>query len=277
MIAWMREHRPEVAEGRVMPVLSDETHLPLDDGLADLVVMVNLHHELADPASTYAEARRVLRPGGQVLLVDWAPIETPKGPPQQVRASAEELAGLLSAAGFVDVTVHPPLPWHSMLTARVPRDDDPEEARARAAFLASHPGYGDAVRLDEMRETEYGRLDRLGHVYLDYTGGGLYAVSQLRRHLELLADDVLGQPALAQSDVACEHAARRRGACRGARVLPRVAAGIRRRLHVEREWRPEARGRVVSVRSRRPLPAHATTTTTRSTGYVSSPAAGAPR
>ena len=34
--------------------------------------------------------------------------------------------------------------------------------------------------IDELRERDYGRLDRLGQVYLDYTGGGLYAESQLR-------------------------------------------------------------------------------------------------
>lgn len=144
MIEWMREHRPEVTVGRVVPVLSDETHVPLDDGLADLVVMINLHHELADPASTYAEARRVLRPGGQVLLVDWAPIETPKGPPQQVRASAEDLAGRLAAAGFMAVTVHPPLPWHSLLTARAPGGGR-EEAEA----------YVSATRLDGARVCRY--------------------------------------------------------------------------------------------------------------------------
>ena len=47
---------------------------------------------------------------------------------------------------------------------------------------------------DSMRKTDYSRLDRLGHVYLDYTGGGLYAESQLRRHHELLAGGVLGNP-----------------------------------------------------------------------------------
>jgi len=47
---------------------------------------------------------------------------------------------------------------------------------------------------DELRAAEYSRLDRLGHVYLDYTGGGLYAESQLREHHAALADDVLGNP-----------------------------------------------------------------------------------
>jgi molybdenum cofactor sulfurtransferase len=64
---------------------------------------------------------------------------------------------------------------------------------ALATFLAENPGY-DTNSVDELRRREYGRLDRLGHVYLDYTGGGLYAESQIREHLDLLSDSVLGNP-----------------------------------------------------------------------------------
>ena len=70
----------------------------------------------------------------------------------------------------------------------------PDAAGAFAAFLASEPGYLDTGVLDELRESDYGRLDRLGHVYLDYTGGGLYAASQIRRHMAMLEDHVLGNP-----------------------------------------------------------------------------------
>ena len=37
-------------------------------------------------------------------------------------------------------------------------------------------------------------LDATGHIYLDYTGGGLYAESRLARHRELLAGAVFGNP-----------------------------------------------------------------------------------
>lgn len=65
---------------------------------------------------------------------------------------------------------------------------------AYRAFLESHLGYQPGSRLDALRSADYERLDRLGHVYLDYTGGGLYAASQVRRHQELLLERVLGNP-----------------------------------------------------------------------------------
>jgi selenocysteine lyase/cysteine desulfurase len=62
------------------------------------------------------------------------------------------------------------------------------------AVQIMYPEYGDTRALDELRGREYSRLDRLGQVYLDYTGGGLYAESQVRRHAELLAENVFGNP-----------------------------------------------------------------------------------
>ena len=65
---------------------------------------------------------------------------------------------------------------------------------AYRAFLDAHPAYVDTARLDDLRATDYERLDRLGEVYLDYTGGGLYAMSQVRAHHDRLRDGVFGNP-----------------------------------------------------------------------------------
>lgn len=62
------------------------------------------------------------------------------------------------------------------------------------AFLKSHPAYPTTHIIDDLRATEYARLDAGGHIYLDYTGGGLYAESQLRRHNRLLTEHVFGNP-----------------------------------------------------------------------------------
>lgn len=62
------------------------------------------------------------------------------------------------------------------------------------SFLKSYPSYPTTHLLDDLRATEYARLDAAGHIYLDYTGGGLYAESQLRRHSKLLAENVFGNP-----------------------------------------------------------------------------------
>ncbi len=47
---------------------------------------------------------------------------------------------------------------------------------------------------EEVRKVDFNRLDTQGHVYLDYTGGGLYAQAQLDRHHALLKKEVFGNP-----------------------------------------------------------------------------------
>jgi selenocysteine lyase/cysteine desulfurase len=64
-------------------------------------------------------------------------------------------------------------------------------ALAEAAVPAAHPCFDG---LEELRATEYGRLDATGNVYLDYTGGGLYAESQVEEHMRMLRDHVYGNP-----------------------------------------------------------------------------------
>ncbi len=61
---------------------------------------------------------------------------------------------------------------------------------ALAGFERRYPAYAGTAVLDGMRARDYTRLDATGHVYLDYTGGGLYAESQLARHRDLLAGAV---------------------------------------------------------------------------------------
>ena len=61
-------------------------------------------------------------------------------------------------------------------------------------FLAAYPAYKNTEKLDALRADDYSRLDKLGHVYLDYTGGGLYAESQVKTHQVILRDNVFGNP-----------------------------------------------------------------------------------
>ncbi len=63
-----------------------------------------------------------------------------------------------------------------------------------ATFLQKYPTYANTHQIDELRANDYGRLDRTGQVYLDYTGGGLYADSQVRKHQEILLAGVFGNP-----------------------------------------------------------------------------------
>lgn len=64
----------------------------------------------------------------------------------------------------------------------------------RTRFLEQFPQYADTASLDALRKAQYQRLDAQDQVYLDYTGGGLHASSQVMAHADMLSDHVLGNP-----------------------------------------------------------------------------------
>jgi len=65
---------------------------------------------------------------------------------------------------------------------------------AYTCFLQKYPAFSRTQPLDELRQSEYARLDRQGQIYLDYTGGGLYSDRQVQAHLDLLQNNVFGNP-----------------------------------------------------------------------------------
>lgn len=68
------------------------------------------------------------------------------------------------------------------------------EEAAYERFLEAYPDYRHTTVLDEVRARDFHRLDEQQLVYLDYTGAGLYATSQIRRHSDLLAAGIFGNP-----------------------------------------------------------------------------------
>ena len=66
--------------------------------------------------------------------------------------------------------------------------------QALAAFKKYYPSFESTHRLDNLRASEYARLEKHNQIYLDYTGGGLYAASQLHQHMALLEEGIFGNP-----------------------------------------------------------------------------------
>jgi ubiquinone/menaquinone biosynthesis C-methylase UbiE len=102
---------------------ADATELPLDDGQAHGYRADKVYHVLADPHAALAEARRVLVPGGRIVLVgqDWDTIVIDSDQPELTRRIVHARAdtvphpriarahrNLLLDAGFhdVDIEVH---------------------------------------------------------------------------------------------------------------------------------------------------------------------------
>ncbi len=117
MIEWMNANIiPE--NPSIETVLLESEILPLDDSTADLVFMINLHHELDNPDATLKESFRLLKPEGKILIIDWKKQEMPEGPPAEHRISEQTIAGQLEKAGFSGIAIDTTLEKHYLITAR---------------------------------------------------------------------------------------------------------------------------------------------------------------
>ena len=98
---------PELAE-RVEVVQTDENRVPVEDGSADRVVMVDVLHHLWDQPDALAEVVRLLRPGGLFVVVDWGDKERPIGPPLGHVLGLAAVRDIISSMGLDEVEAHEP-------------------------------------------------------------------------------------------------------------------------------------------------------------------------
>jgi ubiquinone/menaquinone biosynthesis C-methylase UbiE len=115
MLGWMNDNLPAVSEGTVIPVKMAESSVPLPDSVADLVYMINLHHELDEPLRILEESWRLLRRGGKLAVIDWKKQETPEGPPIEIRVTEETIESQMRKSGFTNVGKYAVLPYHHFL------------------------------------------------------------------------------------------------------------------------------------------------------------------
>jgi ubiquinone/menaquinone biosynthesis C-methylase UbiE len=101
MLETLRQRTLEVGVGNLRIVPSEEQVVPLADASVDRAFLVDVLHEAEDPAALAAEVARVLRRGGEAVVVDWVEGEGPPGPPAAERLGLARVRELLTGVGLV--------------------------------------------------------------------------------------------------------------------------------------------------------------------------------
>ena len=86
MLALLHDKPVQPGAAVIARVLGSAIQTGLPGGAFDLVFLGNVWHELDDLDTVIAEARRLLRPGGRIAILDWrSDVTQPPGPPLEHR------------------------------------------------------------------------------------------------------------------------------------------------------------------------------------------------
>jgi len=70
------------------------------DSCADIVFFGIVLHDFSDPNKVLSNAKRMLKPSGRLIDLDWKKEPMRLGPPLQIRFSKEKASNLIETAGF---------------------------------------------------------------------------------------------------------------------------------------------------------------------------------
>ena len=108
--------RDQLSNVEVILGSEDDPRLPA--GALDLILMVDVYHELARPQTMLRALKRVLRPGGRLVLIEFRK-ESPDVPiREEHKMSVAEARAELEAEGYKFDKVIDVLPWQHILVFR---------------------------------------------------------------------------------------------------------------------------------------------------------------
>jgi ubiquinone/menaquinone biosynthesis C-methylase UbiE len=91
----------------------------LCDACADIVFFGIVLHDFREPAKVLRNARRMLKPTGRLVDLDWKKEAMELGPPLHIRFSEKEAARLIEETGFKVETIKESRLYHYLIVAKL--------------------------------------------------------------------------------------------------------------------------------------------------------------
>jgi ubiquinone/menaquinone biosynthesis C-methylase UbiE len=115
MLEAIRQRASAMKVSNVEEVKASETNPKLPSNGVDIVLMVDVYHELAYPFEVMTKVSEALRPGGRVVFVEYRK-EDPQVPIKEVhKMSVEQLDKEMSMVGLVRASTVETLPWQHIV------------------------------------------------------------------------------------------------------------------------------------------------------------------
>jgi ubiquinone/menaquinone biosynthesis C-methylase UbiE len=120
MLDKLRERAAAADLANIVTVLGSEADPKLPAGKLDLVVMVDVYHELSRPQRMLEGIRQSLKPGGRLVLLEFRK-EDPSVPIRpEHKMSVDDVKAEITPEGFQFEKVVDKLPWQHIIFFRKP-------------------------------------------------------------------------------------------------------------------------------------------------------------
>mgnify|MGYP002875844341 FL=1 len=119
MVGLLARDATDLGLANLETILMQPNCVPLPDGIADVIVMAQLHHELDEPEALMAECHRLLNSSGTIAVVDWTDEDNGRSPAKGRRVPEATIRAHLSGAGFKDLGSHQVYEFHQFITGQI--------------------------------------------------------------------------------------------------------------------------------------------------------------
>src|SRR5699024_955886 len=116
MLEMLKENAEQEQLENIQYVESDLDQIQLDDDSVNKVMISLVLHEVPNLDKTLGEIKRILKSGGNILIIEWEAVKTESGPPLHHRIASEEMVSVLKKNGF-DAEVIPLNPYYAIKAA----------------------------------------------------------------------------------------------------------------------------------------------------------------
>jgi ubiquinone/menaquinone biosynthesis C-methylase UbiE len=120
MILYMNRYIRDKGVKNVVTVLCTPDDPLLPDASIDRFFICNTWHHIPGQSQYAALMKKMLRPGGRVVVLDYRKEPLPVGPPPEMKVAREETIGHMESAGFKLHTEHTFLPYQYFLVFTLP-------------------------------------------------------------------------------------------------------------------------------------------------------------
>jgi ubiquinone/menaquinone biosynthesis C-methylase UbiE len=111
MVRYLNRRLRDARVRNVQTVLADPHDPLLPDASVDRFVVVDTWHHIEKRPAYLALMKRMLKPGGQVVMIDYQKRDLPVGPPLDMKIAREDLVAEMAAAGYTLAKEHTFLPY----------------------------------------------------------------------------------------------------------------------------------------------------------------------